>query len=60
MLKDIIVASLGCIAMVLHVVQVLGYSSVDDYYSDISSFQYISKIRIPCLFAAAADDPYVR
>lgn len=41
-------------------VQVLGYESVERYYRDASSFQYIHSIRTPCLFIVSEDDPFVR
>lgn len=41
-------------------VQVFGYKTVEQYYRAAESFQYIPSIRTPCLFAVAADDPFVR
>ena len=32
----------------------------DTYYSQASSFQYIPKIKTPCLFPVALDDPFVK
>ena len=32
----------------------------DAYYEQASSFQYITRIRTPCLFQLAMDDPFVR
>lgn len=30
------------------------------YYSQASSFQYIAKVKVPCLFPVAMDDPFVK
>lgn len=36
-----------------------GYRSAEDYYEQCSSFQFISKIQIPCDILLAADDPFI-
>ena len=40
--------------------QALMIEDSDTYYSQASSFQYIPKIKTPCLFPVAVDDPFVK
>jgi len=40
--------------------QALIIKDSDTYYSQASSFQYIPKIKTPCLFPVALDDPFVK
>jgi predicted alpha/beta-fold hydrolase len=43
-----------------HRVQVLNIEDSSSYYSQASSFQYIPKVKVPCLFPVALDDPFVK
>ncbi|HEY0796085.1 MAG TPA: alpha/beta fold hydrolase [Acidisarcina sp.] len=37
-----------------------GFSSADDYYAQVSSSQFVSRIAVPTLILHAADDPFIR
>ena len=40
--------------------QALNIRDSDAYYAQSSSFQYIPKIRTPCLFTLALNDPFIK
>jgi predicted alpha/beta-fold hydrolase len=42
-----------------YVAPAFGFANADDYYSQASSFPYLSRIRIPTLIIHAEDDPFV-